>query len=277
MANEKTPSWQDKIDEIKGIVSDFLEQHPKFIDHAINKDAALKGKPYEEVKSELSLYPGVIAVAVNKVAHKSYKEGKGLEARALSETAHTLSGIDIHPGTQIGDNCFIDHGTGVVIGETAKIGKNTLIYHEVTLGAYINPEEKNPEILKHRHPEIGDNCLISVGAKILGNVKIGNNVTIGPAAQINGKGITVGNSVKIGAGASIGGGNQIADGVEIGDNAEIPRNTGKITQDVANAFAKTKNGKANGSGKNEEVPATLLSKPHTIEGGRNAPASYYEI
>ena len=126
---------QNQIDEI---TDQYLKTHPAFTDVAIEKDAALKGKPREVVEQLLHVYPGVIAVAVHEEAYKLHKKGGAgniVIARELSEAAKTRTGIDIHPGTEIGENLFIDHGTGDVIGETARIGKNTQLMHKVTLGA----------------------------------------------------------------------------------------------------------------------------------------------
>lgn len=225
-------SLQDKID---GMVYSYLESHPNFIKTVQQKDAALKGKTKEEVRAEIASYPGVIALAVHNTAHELYETGsalKKIQARELSEASRARTGIDIHPGTQIGDNLFIDHGTGVVVGETAKIGENNLIYHGVTLGAYGNPEESDPQKLKHRHPEIGNNNIISVGVNILGNVKIGNNVKIAPAAIITGNNLKIGDNVSIGLSAQIGDDNVIKDGVKIGFGAVIPRGMGEIKRDI---------------------------------------------
>lgn len=222
-------------DHLDALVKDYLARHPNFVAHAQEKDAALKGIPLEEVRAMLTAYPGVIAVAAHEEAHALYTSGSAankVKARRLSEAAHSRSGIDIHPGTSIGENCFIDHGTGVVIGETAKLGEGTLLYHDVTLGAYGNPEEKNPQKLAHRHPEIGNYCTVSVGAKVLGNVKIRNGVTLGPNATLFGNSLVIGNKVSVGAGAQIGDDNQLADGIRVGAGAVIPRGVGVIDRNV---------------------------------------------
>lgn len=223
---------QDKIDQI---THEYLEMHPEFIDVAIEKDAALKGKPTEVVKDLLHFYPGVIAVAAHEAAHKLNKQpgySGVIMARQLSEAAKARTGIDIHPGTVIGENLFIDHGTGDVFGEASKIGKNTQIMHEVTLGAYVNPKERNPEILKHRHPEIGDNCFLAVGVGILGNVKVGNNVKILSKSMLHGNDIVIKDGVRIGTGAIIEDGCSIGPDVKIGEGAFIHKGSGEITQDI---------------------------------------------
>lgn len=223
-----TADFSTQQNKVSELVDRFLQDHPEYLKVAREKDPALDGKSDEEIRAELSFYPGVVALAVHEEAHKLYKEGgmKKVQARMLAEAAKTRSGIDIHPGTDIGANCFIDHGTGVVIGETAKLGKDTLIYHGVTLGAYGRAE------IAHRHPEIGKHCLISVDVNILGNVKLADRVTVSPKAILFGNNLTVGKGVVIGAGAMIGDDNQIADGVRIGAGAVIPRGTGLIDKDV---------------------------------------------
>lgn len=218
---------QNKID---GLVKNYLDSHPDFIGMAMAKDPALNGKTKDEVKKELASYPGAIAIAVHEEAHKLYNSGESLkriQARQLSESAHSRTGIDIHPGTKIGDNFFVDHGTGGVIGETAKIGKNTLMYHNVTLGAYGNPKD-----ISHRHPEIGDYCTISTGVDVLGHVKIGNNVKLNPHVKLQGNNITVGNKVAIGSSAQIADNNEIADGIIIGTAAVIHKGVGRIEQNI---------------------------------------------
>ncbi len=230
---------QNKID---GLVKSYLDSHPDFITFAKSKDPAIKQKSDEDAKAELTFYPGVVAVAVHEEAHKLYKSGESLkrvQARQLSEAAHSRSGIDIHPGTVLGGNCFIDHGTGDVIGETAKIGKNTLMYHGVTLGAYGETD------IAHRHPEIGDNCTISTGVEVLGHVVVGNNVSISPNAFICGNNLHIGDNVEIKKSAKIEDNNEIASGVKIGARAVIEKDTGVIDRDIApdSHVSKGKDGK----------------------------------
>jgi len=223
---------QNQIDDITHA---YLEAHPEFIDVAIEKDAALKGLERAAVEQMLHFYPGVIAVAVHEVAHKLYKEGNVpsiVKARELAEAAHSRTGIDIHPGTTTGANLFIDHGTGDVIGETATIGRNTQIMHKVTLGAYANPKERRPEVLAHRHPEIGENCFIAVGVEVLGNVKVGNNVKLLSKSMLHGNNIRVEDDVRIGTGADIEDGCTIAKGIKIGEGAFIHRGSGQINVDI---------------------------------------------
>lgn len=118
------------------------------------------------------LYPGVKAIFLHRVAHFLYKKGLPFFPRAISEFSRFLTGIDIHPGARIGKNLIIDHGMGVVIGETAEIGNDCLIYHGVTLGGVdLNPIK--------RHPTLGNNVVVGAGAKILGNIMIGDFARVG--------------------------------------------------------------------------------------------------
>lgn len=126
---------------------------------------------------EIFLYPGFKVQLYHKIAKFFYKKNFYLIARLISERAKRKTEIEIHPGATIGKNFFIDHGTGVVIGETAIIGDNVTIFHGVTLGG--TGKEKGK-----RHPTIGNNVFIGSGAKILGNIKIGNNVKIGANAVV---------------------------------------------------------------------------------------------
>ena len=128
---------------------------------------------------EAILCPSFKALLYYKIAHFFYIKKKYLFSRYISEKAKRKTGIEIHPGAKIGENLFIDHGTGVVIGETSIIGDNVTMFHGVTLGG---SGMKTNE--KKRHPTIGNNVFIGCGAKILGNVKIGNNVKIGANSVI---------------------------------------------------------------------------------------------
>ena len=118
------------------------------------------------------LYPGYHAVLYHRVAHFFYKLNLFFIARLISQFNRGVTGIEIHPGAQIGKRLFIDHGMGIVIGETAIIGDDCLIYHQVTLGGMSSKDEK-------RHPTLGNNVMVGTGAKILGNIHIGDNVKIG--------------------------------------------------------------------------------------------------
>ena len=125
----------------------------------------------------LLLYSGLHARLAHRASHTLYKGGHTLAARAVSQGAKALTGIEIHPGATIGRGLVIDHGTGVVIGETAEIGDNCTLYQGVTLGGTGKEEGK-------RHPTLGDNVMVGAGAKILGPVKIGNNAKIAAGAVV---------------------------------------------------------------------------------------------
>lgn len=120
----------------------------------------------------LLLYPSIHALINHRIAHKLYKKKHFFLARLLSQISRFFTGIEIHPGATIGKGLFIDHGMGVVIGETTEIGDDVLIYHGVTLGGTGKDTGK-------RHPTVGNNVVIGCGAKVLGPINIGNNVKIG--------------------------------------------------------------------------------------------------
>ena len=124
-------------------------------------------------------YPGLFAIMVYRLAHELYLMEVPMLPRIMTEYAHSITGIDIHPGVKIGKNFFIDHGTGIVIGETAVIGDNVKIYQGVTLGA-LSTRGGQKLRGKRRHPTISDNVTIYAGASILGgDTVIGENCTIG--------------------------------------------------------------------------------------------------
>lgn len=143
-----------------------------------NINRVLKDDPAAESKLMIYLtYPHIKALNYHYLAHKLYKRGWHTLARLLSKRARRLTGIEIHPGAKIGKGLFIDHGMGVVIGETAIVGNNVTMYHGTTLGGTtLNPIK--------RHPTIGDNVVIGAGAKVLGNITIGNNSKIGANAVV---------------------------------------------------------------------------------------------
>ncbi|MBN2368729.1 serine acetyltransferase [Candidatus Woesearchaeota archaeon] len=124
-------------------------------------------------KTEAILYPGLHAIVVHRyLSHPLYKQGIPFFPRLFSQIMRTLTGIEIHPGAKIGRGFFVDHGIGVVIGETSVIGKDCVMFHNVTLGGTGKSKGK-------RHPTIGNNVLIGTGATLLGPLKVGNNVKIG--------------------------------------------------------------------------------------------------
>ncbi len=145
--------------------------------------AAYDGDPAAKSIDDVILsYPCVLAIAIHRIAHELYMSGIPLMPRIMSEFAHSKTGIDIHPGAKIGKNLFIDHGTGVVIGETAEIGDNVKIYQGVTLGAMSFPKDEKGRVIKgrKRHPTVGNNVVIYSGATLLGGqTVIGDDAIIG--------------------------------------------------------------------------------------------------
>jgi len=166
------------------VVKELLEKIPE-IRQVLSGDieAAYDGDPAAVSTEEVMLsYPCVLAITTYRIAHELYLRGVPLIPRIMSEHTHSLTGIDIHPGAIIGKNFFIDHGTGVVIGETAEIGDNVKLYQGVTLGALSFPKDEKGRIIKgrKRHPTIGNNVVIYSGATLLGpDAIIGDNVVIG--------------------------------------------------------------------------------------------------
>ncbi|MGL5414699.1 MAG: serine O-acetyltransferase EpsC [Clostridium sp.] len=133
----------------------------------------LKEDPAARSKLEVFiLYPSIHVTILHRLSNKLYKKNRFFLARIISQMGRFLTGIEIHPGATIGKGLFIDHGMGVVIGETAEVGENVTIYHGVTLGGTGKDTGK-------RHPTIGDNVIIGSGSKVLGPINIGDNVKIG--------------------------------------------------------------------------------------------------
>ncbi|MCT8003822.1 serine acetyltransferase [Sphingomonas sanguinis] len=145
-------------------------------------EAAFAGDPAAGSVDEVLLcYPGVRAMIHHRIAHRLYRLGVPLVARIIAELAHSATGIDIHPGAAIGERFFIDHGTGVVIGETAVIGSHVRLYQAVTLGARSFPAQEDGSLVKGlpRHPIVEDHVVIYAGATVLGRVTIGAGAVIG--------------------------------------------------------------------------------------------------
>lgn len=142
------------------------------IDVIFREDPAARG-----VLEVLICYPGLHAVLIHRMAHKLYTSGLTFLARVLSQLARAITGIEIHPGATIGRRFFIDHGMGVVIGETAVIGDDVILYQGVTLGG--TGKEKGK-----RHPTLGNHVVVGTGAKVLGNITLGNNVKIGAGSVV---------------------------------------------------------------------------------------------
>lgn len=168
-AAEITREFASQLPEIRALLVSDLQ-------------SAYQGDPAATSISEILLsYPGMTAIISHRIAHALYKLGAPLLARLIADIAHGSTGIDIHPGAQIGPSFFIDHGTGVVIGETTVIGERVRLYQAVTLGAKRFPTDENGALLKGhaRHPVLEDDVVIYAGATVLGRITIGKGSTIG--------------------------------------------------------------------------------------------------
>jgi serine O-acetyltransferase len=165
------------------IVREFGDLLPAIRDMLVSDlHAAYRGDPSATSLSEILVcYPGMTAVIHYRVAHALYRLGATLPARLISEIAHSATGIDIHPAAEIGESFFIDHGTGVVVGQTAIIGDRVRLYQAVTLGAKSFPSDENGALIKGipRHPIVEDDVVIYSGATILGRITIGAGSVIG--------------------------------------------------------------------------------------------------
>ena len=153
-------------------MNDYLESIKK-------RDPAAKS-----ILSIILTYPGVKAVFFHQVSNFFYKAGFDLIARIISQTIRFFTGIEIHPGAKIGKNLFIDHGMGVVIGETSEVGDNVTIYHNVTLGGSSPSIDSERQRHEKRHPTIGNDVVIGSGAQIIGPIKVGNNSRIAANAVV---------------------------------------------------------------------------------------------
>ena len=168
-AVDMTRTFASALPEIRGVLVSDLR-------------AAFVGDPAATSFPEILIgYPGMVAVIHHRLAHVLYGLGAILVARLIAEIAHTKTGIDIHPGASIGSSFFVDHGTGVVIGETTIIGERVRIYQAVTLGARHFPTDHEGKVVKGaaRHPIVEDDVIIYAGATILGRIVIGRGSTIG--------------------------------------------------------------------------------------------------
>ena len=153
-------------------MKDYLESIKK-------RDPATKS-----ILSIILTYPGVKAVFFHQISNFFYKAGFDLIARIISQTVRFFTGIEIHPGAKIGKNLFIDHGMGVVIGETSEIGNHVTIYHAVTLGGSSPSIDSERQRHEKRHPTIGNDVVIGSGAQIIGPIKVGNNARIAANAVV---------------------------------------------------------------------------------------------
>ena len=150
-----------------------------FLESIKSRDPASKS-----VLSIVLTYPGVKAVFFHKFAHLFHVAGFDLIARIIAQTIRFFTGIEIHPGAKIGKNLFIDHGMGVVIGETSEIGDNVTIYHAVTLGGSSPSIDSERQRHEKRHPTIGNDVVIGSGAQIIGPVNVGNGARIAANAVV---------------------------------------------------------------------------------------------
>jgi serine O-acetyltransferase len=189
---ERAYLYQCKINKCEGcdcrtmaenVTQHLLTRLPK-IRQMLKGDvgAAFDGDPAAKSYEEIVIsYPCITAIATYRIAHELYLKQVPLVPRIMSECAHSRTGIDIHPGAKIGKNFFIDHGTGVVIGETTIIGDKVKIYQGTTLGAMSFPKDERGRIIKggKRHPTIEDNVTIYAEATILGDIIIGKNSVVG--------------------------------------------------------------------------------------------------
>jgi len=150
----------------------FIKNLMYDLDNIMNNDPAARSR------IDLILYPSVHALIAYRISNKLYKKKHFFLARFISQFSRAFTGIEIHPGATIGKGLFIDHGMGVVIGETAVVGDHVLMYHGATLGA------TGKDNSGKRHPTVGNNVIIGSGVKVLGNVKIGDNSKIGSNAVV---------------------------------------------------------------------------------------------
>lgn len=158
----------------------------------------------------LLTYPGLHAVWGYRVAHRLHEDGHGLTARLLSHLLRLLTGVEIHPGADLGDRLFVDHGMGVVVGETAEVGDDVLMYHGVTLGGDSMAREK-------RHPTLGDDVTVGANATLIGDITVGDGATVGAAAVV---------TEDVPAGATVVG--NPARVVDVGDQVDVATGDGHV-------------------------------------------------
>ena len=159
--------------------SHYISCMNEYLNSIKKRDPAAKS-----IMSIVLTYPGVKAVFFHQISNFFYKAGFDLLARIISQTIRFFTGIEIHPGAKIGKNLFIDHGMGVVIGETSEIGNNVTIYHAVTLGGSSPSIDSERQRHEKRHPTIGNDVVIGSGAQIIGPIKVGNNSRIAANAVV---------------------------------------------------------------------------------------------
>ena len=159
--------------------SHYIHIMIEYLESIKKRDPAAKS-----ILSIILTYPGVKAVFFHQISNFFYKAGFDLIARIISQTVRFFTGIEIHPGAKLGKNLFIDHGMGVVIGETSEVGDNVTIYHAVTLGGSSPSIDSEKQRQEKRHPTNGHDVVIGSGAQIIGPVKVGNNSRIAANAVV---------------------------------------------------------------------------------------------
>ena len=177
---------EEQEDRAAELATEMVTRLPKIAQRVqLDLEATFDGDPAAGSREEILFsYPGLFAILVYRVAHELYEMKIPILPRMMTEYAHSHTGIDIHPGATIGERFFIDHGTGVVIGETTVIGRNVKLYQGVTLGALSFPKDESTGMLMKglkRHPNVEDNVVIYAGATILGG-----DTTIGHDSEIGG-------------------------------------------------------------------------------------------
>ncbi|MEM7147798.1 MAG: serine O-acetyltransferase EpsC [Verrucomicrobiota bacterium] len=193
LATEVAKSLPESAGEsgVRDEVCEFMESLPE-VRRLLSTDveAAYEGDPAAKSFEEIIVsYPCIEAIAIQRLAHQLYRQEVPLIPRMMTEWAHDRTGIDIHPGAVIGSHFFIDHGTGVVIGETCVIGEHVKLYHGVTLGARSFPKDEDGRVVKgtKRHPNVGDGVTIYPNATVLGGkTTIGRGSTVGANAYLRG-------------------------------------------------------------------------------------------
>ena len=174
---------EDQVDRAEEITREFARRLPQVQKLLLEDlDATFESDPAAASREEIIFaYPGLFAIFVYRIAHLLYCQRVPMIPRIMAEYAHSRTGIDIHPGAQIGAHFFIDHGTGVVIGETCVIGRGCRLYQGVTLGALSFPKGADGVLIKGipRHPKLEDDVTVYAGATILGNITIGAGSVIG--------------------------------------------------------------------------------------------------
>jgi serine O-acetyltransferase len=180
---ENRQGCHDCDDKSRELTQAFLRRLPT-VQALLAGDAraAYEGDPAATAPEEaVFCYPGMLALTNQRLAHELFRLGVPLLPRMITEQAHSLTGIDIHPGASIGPEMFMDHGTGVVVGETAEIGARVRIYQGVTLGAKSFPLDENGNPIKGipRHPIVEDDVVIYAGATVLGRIRIGKGSVVG--------------------------------------------------------------------------------------------------